>query len=64
MENRNSKQAIKKDIDFLTEMEETADKAMNYTGKYSGQSDLGSAQKLMTLIRDWKDELVSLQKGK
>lgn len=60
MSNRNTKKAIKKDIDFLAEMEEAADKAMNFTGKYSGQSDLSSAHQLMTFIRDWKSELVGL----
>ena len=58
MKNRNSKEAIQKDIDFLTEMEENADKATNFTGKYSGQSDLGASSHLMTLIRDWKSELL------
>lgn len=64
MKNRNLKKEIKNDIDFLAEMEEAADKAINYTGKYAGQSDLGSANHLMTLIRDWKKELEDMHKAK
>ena len=54
---------IKKDIDFLEEMLETADKALNFSGKYSGKSDLGSANHLMTLIKDWKEELEEILKS-
>ena len=64
MKNRNLKKEIKNDIDFLSEMEETADKAMNHTGKYAEQSDLGAANHLMTLIRDCRKELEDMHKAK
>lgn len=64
MKNRNAKDEIKKDIDFLTEMEEVADKATNYSGQFSGQSDMGASDHLMTLIKDWKRELEELHKSK
>ena len=63
MKNRNSKEEIQNDIDFLIEMEEQADRATNFTGKYSGQSDTGSSHHLMTLIANWKGELLALSKG-
>ena len=58
--NRNTKKEIQKDIDFLTEMEEHADRATNFSGKYSGQTDKGSSDHLMTLIKDWRSELEGL----
>jgi hypothetical protein len=53
MENRNTKKALEKDIDFLDEMNETLDKIDNR------MNDSASIQHLRTLITEWRGELAS-----
>jgi hypothetical protein len=50
MENRNTKEALKKDIDFLDEIKENAI-------KWNQSNDYVSRDMLYKLIDDWRDEL-------
>jgi hypothetical protein len=50
MDSRNSKEQLKKDIEFLDEMNEAAE-------KWRDGNDWSSRDLLFELIKDWKSEL-------